>query len=105
MSELPDWEERCALALNELDRTDLDNATKLTRTRRILTGEADTKAADLRTHVWLEVGAEALPGTDESSPGESIRYRCKRCGAEGHRIVFPTSVTLYPIVSDNPYCD
>lgn len=102
MNDLPDWEERCALALNEIERTDLDDAQKIDRVRRMLCGELGED--DERAHVWVEIGMEAIPGTESSSPGNTIHYRCRDCRAHGYRIVFPTSVTLYPIVSDVPSC-
>ena len=106
MSDLPDWEERCALALDELERTDLDDKTKLTRVKRALTGDlaAQEDQETLSYHDWQEVGVEPLPGSDEASPGEAVQYKCRKCGARGYRIVLPTSVTLYPIVSDSPIC-
>jgi hypothetical protein len=102
MSDMPDWEERCALALSEIDRKDLDDTTKLDRVRRMLTGELDED--DDRAHVWAEIGMDPIPGTHSSSPGNTIHYRCRNCNALGYRVVFPTSVTLYPIVSDVPSC-
>jgi hypothetical protein len=106
MSELPDWEERCALALEEIERTDLDDNTKIIRVKLILTGELDSAEDDgvVAYHEWREVGVDELPGTDETSPGQSVRYICRKCDAKGYRIVFPTSVTLYPIVCDSPNC-
>jgi hypothetical protein len=102
MSDLPDWEERCALALDEIERTDLDDARKLDRVRRILTGELNEDGE--RAHQWVEIGMDPIPGTANSSPGNTIRYRCQNCDARGYRVVFPTSVTLYPIVSDVQHC-
>jgi hypothetical protein len=102
MSDLPDWEERCALALDEIGRIDLSDAQKLDRVRRILTGELEQD--DGRAHVWVEVGMDVIAGTQGSSPGNTIHYRCQRCAASGYRIVFPTRVTLYPIVSDATTC-
>jgi hypothetical protein len=102
MNDLPDWEERCALALQEIERTDIDDAHKLERVRMMLTGELDEDGE--RAHVWVETAMEPMPKTDNSSPGNTIHYRCRNCHAIGYRIVFPTSVTLYPIVSDVPSC-
>lgn len=102
MSDLPDWEERCALALGEIERIDLTDGIKLDRVRRILTGELDE--TDERAHVWVEVGMDPIPGTQHSSPGNTIHYQCQHCKARGYRVVFPTSVTLYPIVSDVVNC-
>jgi hypothetical protein len=102
MSDLPDWEERCALALSEIERTDLDQARKLDRVRRILTGELDEDGE--RAHAWVEIGMDPIPGTPTSSSGNTIHYRCRNCDARGYRVVFPTSVTLYPIVSDVQNC-
>lgn len=102
MSDLPDWEERCALALGEIERTDLDDEQKLDRVRRMLTGELGED--DETAHDWVEVGMDAIPGTSSSSPGNTIHYRCQTCSAVGYRVVFPTSVTLYPIVSDVSSC-
>jgi hypothetical protein len=105
MSDLPDWEERCALALEEMERTDLDDRTKLVRVKRFLKGEYEgTDDRGTTAHDWTEIGVDDLAGTDDASPGQSIKYRCRKCGAKGYRIVFPTSVTLYPIVSDSPNC-
>lgn len=104
MSDLPDWEERCALALDEMARTDLDDRTKLSRIKRFLTGEHEVDENGGTAHDWAEIGVDELAGTDDASPGESIKYQCRKCGAKGYRIVFPTSVTLYPIVSDSPNC-
>jgi len=104
MSDLPDWEERCALALTEIERIDLDANAKLERVRRMLKGELESADDESRAHDWVEIGMDALQGTDASSPGQSIKYRCRSCDARGYRIVFPTSVTLYPIVSDSPNC-
>jgi hypothetical protein len=107
MSETPDWEERCTLALNEIDRTDLDVQNKLERVRSILNGELENEASEeliSTRHDWREVSVEELPGIDEASPGETVRYECRKCGAKGYRIVLPTSVTLYPIVTDALYC-
>lgn len=102
MSDLPDWEERCALALSEIERSDLADGNKLDRVRRILTGELDED--DERAHVWVEIGMDPIPGTLNSSPGNTIHYQCQNCQARGYRVVFPTSVTLYPIVTDLPIC-
>jgi hypothetical protein len=104
MSELSDWEERCALALNELERLDIDAVTKVARARGILKGELECDD-ESRAHDWIEVGVDAIEGTDDSSPGQSIKYACRTCQVKGYRIVFPTSVTLYPIVSDTPNCN
>jgi len=102
MNDFPDWEERCALALSEIERTDLNDAQKLDRARRMLTGELGED--DEQAHSWVEVGMDPIAGTEASSPGNTIHYRCGRCNAIGYRIVFPTSVTLYPIVGDPPTC-
>lgn len=102
MNDLPDWEERCALALAEIERTELNDADKIDRVRRILQGDVD--ADDERAHCWVEVGMDSIAGTEFVSPGNAIHYRCQHCNAFGYRIVFPTSVTLYPIVSDAVSC-
>lgn len=103
MSDSADWEERCALALEEIERMDLDALAKLNRVRRILTGNL-TPDDDVRAHDWAEAGMDVLAGTASSGPGQSIQYICRKCEARGYRIVFPTSVTLYPIVTDSPTC-
>jgi hypothetical protein len=64
----------------------------------------DDGPVEERPHVWIEIGMEPIPGTHSSSPGNTIRYRCQHCNAKGYRVVFPTSVTLYPIVCDVPSC-
>lgn len=102
MSGSPDWEERCALALNELDRLDLDDKSKLARVRRLLNGEAES--VDEPSHEWVEIGMDTMSDHERGAPGERIQYRCQHCGAFGYRVVFPTSVTLYPIVTDAATC-
>lgn len=102
MSGSPDWEERCALALSELDRIDLSDRAKLTRVRQILNG--DTETIDEQCHEWVEIGMENMSDHERGAPGERIQYRCQHCGAFGYRVVFPTSVTLYPIVTDATGC-
>jgi hypothetical protein len=101
MSGSPDWEERCALALSELDRFDLDDRSKLAQARRILSGEG---AAEEQIHDWVEIGMESMSDHEHGAPGERIQYRCQHCGAFGYRVVFPTSVTLYPVVTDATSC-
>jgi hypothetical protein len=107
MTAPPDWEERCALALLETERLSVDAEERLAAIRRILMGQYDPGGSE-RGHDWQETGMDALPGSDESSPGHSIKYTCRCCGALGYRIVFSTSVTTYPIVSDafdcHPQC-
>lgn len=103
MNDSPDWEERCALALDEISRVDLDDRSKLARIKRLLEGELLTGEVNF-PHDWAEIGVDDLPGTDDGSPGQSIKYECRKCGTKGYRIVFPTSVTLYPIVCDKAYC-
>jgi len=102
MNDLPDWEERCALALEEIERSDLSDAEKLQSVRRILLGSSDD--SNERAHVWVEIGMDTISGTECTSPGNAIHYRCQKCKAIGYRIVFPTSVTLYPIVSEVTSC-
>jgi hypothetical protein len=110
MNEMPNWEARCSLALQELNRSDLDATRKVERARSILTG-ADhptrhvPKPADTGAHEWVEVGVDPLGDAEDTSEGQSIRYVCRKCNAKGYQIVFPTSVTLYPIVSDALTCE
>ncbi|MGC4067864.1 MAG: hypothetical protein QM784_25070 [Polyangiaceae bacterium] len=110
MTEKPNWEERCALALRELDRPDIDAARKLDHVRSILTGKTPpphgvSKSTGAGAHEWVEVGVEPLGDAEDTTEGQSIRYACRKCNAKGYRIVFPTSVTLYPIVSDVLACE
>lgn len=102
MSGSPDWEERCALALNEIDRLDLDAKQKIAKVRRILVGEAEPR--EEWPHEWVEIGIETVSDHERGAPGEKVQYRCQQCGAFGYRVVFPTSVTLYPIVTDAAAC-
>ncbi len=102
MAEISDWEERCALSMDVIDRDDLPDAEKLRRIRGLLSGGFAEE--EERTHDWVESGMEPLPAMDGGSPGHSMQYRCRRCGARGYRIVFATSVTMYPIVTEQPYC-
>jgi hypothetical protein len=86
-------------------RTDIDEKTKLERIKRVLEGDTtDGRSLSSVPHDWVEVGVDDLPETNHASPGQSIKYECRSCGAKGYRIVFPTSVTLYPIVSESPTC-
>jgi hypothetical protein len=103
MSSPPDWEERCALALLETERTGIDAAQRLAAVRRILMGDLDPDSGE-HGHDWRETGMDPLPGTAGGSPGHSIKYLCRCCGAVGYRIVFSTSETTYPIVSEAPLC-
>jgi hypothetical protein len=110
MTEKPNWEERCSLALRELDRPDIDATRKVEHVRRILIGKTTpphevAKSTGAGAHEWVEIGVEPLGGTEDTSEGQSIRYVCRKCSAKGYRIVFPTSVTLYPIVSDALVCE
>ena len=97
----PDFEELCAQLRTVVDRTDLSNDEKVATIGRLLHGEA-APAAGNSPHRWRETGS--VPLEDGAGEGQSVQYACSKCGAKGYQIVFPTSVTMYPIVTDTPLC-
>ena len=103
MAASEDFEELCARLRTIVEREDLGNDEKVASLRELLLGATRPDAAP--GHAWRETGSLPLPATgDGGSQGQSVQYACTRCGARGYQIVFPTSVTMYPIVTDDPQC-
>jgi hypothetical protein len=100
-----DLEDRYLQLVATLMRRDLEPHQQLAQLREIVLAPDPQSEV---SHDWREVSSEPLPGSatsdSESPEGHSVQYRCHRCGARGHRLVFSAGVTLYPIISEIPSC-